>query len=556
VSVPAIEGTGAIALNGAGVSGAGAALLRRIAPFLTVLLALVPFTWVAYHNADLPQFGKYQDEGLLLIAGKTLHDSGDYRIASLPGQPYQTKYQPLYPMLLSLLWSVDPKFPEILKALSALQWLLTSGFLLAAFVLFRSFGFVPWKSAAMAGFLATSPWLLYWALLPIADSMFALLVVAVFFLLHKHRDHPQWWWIIGCLGAAACLTKMAGIMMVPAIWAGGWRRPHWKRSLVLTVPMLAIFLSWTVWVDLHRVSSQNPVFLYYTDYSVNLKNHGLGVLPQIVETNLGALIAAAGNCFLFNLADTFPGRFLSVLVLAAWISGSRRIVQRTGTLEYPVFSVLLVLFLLIWPFSPNARLLAPALPLLAMGLCAEAEHLYVLIRHAAASLKTSNRIAAGLLGASLVIGCVVSVALNVNFIVRGIPDFLDGDRGALARDRMTFDWCKRTLPASSVILATNDTYLYLSTGLSAVRPVPNSIAFYQWDLAGQIDNFTHLGRLVDYFGITHVLITPDDFADLEPAQRQSIRATLLSNPRLKKIYSVEGSTIFEVAPVPSFGSLP
>ncbi len=115
--------------------------LRRIAPLLIVLVALIPYTWVAYKNADLPQFGKYQD-GLLFIGAKSLHDSGNYRITSFPGKPFQTKYSPLYAALLALVWSADARFPEEnLGMVSALQWLLFTGFLATAFGLFRSTGF-------------------------------------------------------------------------------------------------------------------------------------------------------------------------------------------------------------------------------------------------------------------------------------------------------------------------------------------------------------------------------------------------------------------------------
>jgi len=353
-------------------------------PTVLVLLALVPFTWVAFSYRDLPQFRKYQDEGLYLIAGKSLQHSEGYRIASLPGKPFQTKYQPLYPLLLSVLWSIDGRFPENLRIISIAQWLIVVAFFLAGFCLFRSFGFSQWKSAVMVTFLATSPWLLYWALLPIPDIAFSLLVVATFYLLHKHRDDPHWWWITGCVGAAACLMKVAGVLLVPAIWSGSWRRQEWKRGLITATPIAAAFLGWTVWSGLHRIPTQNSVLWYYTDYvGFHVKNGGLAALPQILRANLLSFIGAAGNSFLYNLADSLPGRFLSVLVLAAGISGVRRIMKLSGEVEYPAFGALLTLLLLIWNFSPNERFLAPVLPLLAIGLCTEAEHIGALIQRAA-----------------------------------------------------------------------------------------------------------------------------------------------------------------------------
>ena len=512
-----------------------------------MFLAVVPFSWIALRYSDLPQFGKYQDDGLFLIAGKSLKDSQGYRISSLPGKPFQTKYQPLYPALLAAVWSVDGQFPRNLKLFAALAWATFVAYLLLAFALFRSLGFSLWKSAGMLTLLALNPWLLYWALLPVSDLPVSVLVLATFWILHKHRDDPRWWIAAGLAAAAACLTKSIGILIVPAIWLGGWRRREWMRCLVMTMPSVAVFAGWTVWASLHRSLLEHSVLWYYTDYfAVHVKNGGLRILPQIVASNLGTLIGVAGNSMVYNLADSLAGRFLSVIVLAAAISGTRRLIRRTGAVEYPVFCALLVVLLLLWDFSPNVRLLAPVLPMLAMGLCAEAEHARLLVRRAGQSLKSSDRIAAHLCRVGVVLGCVYALVLNLTFVARGIPNLLDRDRVAFARDRATFEWCKRSLPSSSVVLASNDTFLYLYTGLSAVRPVPNSVAFYRNDAADEVENFTHIDQLADLFGVTHILLAPDDFGDYEPEQRKSIVAMLLSNPRHKQIYSANNSTILEI----------
>jgi hypothetical protein len=211
-----------------------------------------------------------------------------------------------------------------------------------------------------------------------------------------------------------------------------------------------------------------------------------------------------------------------------------------------LYWALLTVLLLVWNFSPNVRFLAPALPLLAMGLCAEAEHICALIQRAARSAKAPDRVAAHAIGAGLLAACAVSLVLNVNFTLRGIPGLLQQDRATLARDRTTYDWCKRTLPSSSVVLTTNDAFLYLYTGLSAVQPVPNTVAFYKRDEAGELENFTHIGDLADFFGVTHIVIMPEDFSEFEPAQREFIRQTLLNNPRLRKVYAANDSTVLEV----------
>jgi hypothetical protein len=347
--------------------------------------------------------------------------------------------------------------------------------------------------------------------------------------------------------AAACLTKSIGILIVPALWAGAWQRREWKRSLVMTAPALAVFAGWTAWAKLHRPPLEHPVLWYYTDYlGAHLKNGGLYAIPQIVSHNIASFIEVAGNSTLYNLADSMPGRFLSVAILAAAVCGTRRLARRSGEVEYAVFALLVMGLLLVWNFSPNARLLAPVLPMFAMGLCAEAEHVYSLVLRARASRKRSDRVAARLCTGAVLAGCAYALVVNANFLAHGIPQLLEQDRRAAAREREAFAWCKRELPAASVVLANNDTSLYLYSGLSSLRPVPNSVAFYKEDTAAELENFTHFDQLADAFGVTHIVLTPEDFVDFSSEQREWIRGALLSNPRHRQIHTAGGATILAI----------
>jgi hypothetical protein len=62
-------------------------------------------------------------------------------------------------------------------------------------------------------------------------------------------------------------------------------------------------------------------------------------------------------------------------------------------------------------------------------------------------------------------------------------------------------------------------------------------------------NFTHLDELANALGLTHILVSPDDYAtEFEPADRQRALGLLLENPRHKKIYSEDGFTVLEIEP--------
>src|ERR1700730_16065327 len=124
----------------------------KVSAVALVALALMPALWVLASNRDIPQFGTYQDDGLLLIAAKSLSEHQGYRISTLPGEPFQTKYQPLHAWLLASIWSINGKFPDNLMLVSIYQAVVLVSFVLLSGLLFRSFRFSPLESAALSAF--------------------------------------------------------------------------------------------------------------------------------------------------------------------------------------------------------------------------------------------------------------------------------------------------------------------------------------------------------------------------------------------------------------------
>ncbi|MGH9647885.1 MAG: hypothetical protein ACRD4E_13830, partial [Bryobacteraceae bacterium] len=197
-----------------------------------VALALVPALWVLASDRDIPQFGTYQDDGLFLIGAKSLSEHHGYRISNLPGEPFQTKYQPLHAWLLAGIWEIDGNFPGNLVLVSLYQALVLVSFIALSGLLFRSLGFAPLESAALCAFLALSPWIIYWATVPFSDYLFAGLVAGTSLLLNRRMFLAA-----GIIAAAACLTKAAGILVVPAVLAGSSLRRDWRSMGVFLAPV-------------------------------------------------------------------------------------------------------------------------------------------------------------------------------------------------------------------------------------------------------------------------------------------------------------------------------
>src|SRR5215468_8168377 len=93
---------------------------------LLILIAAAVIYWTIV-NPD--RFGGFHDDGIYVTTAKSLASGNGYRIISLPGEPAETKYPPLYPFLLSLVWRAKSSFPENLLPVLCLSIAATLGFL-------------------------------------------------------------------------------------------------------------------------------------------------------------------------------------------------------------------------------------------------------------------------------------------------------------------------------------------------------------------------------------------------------------------------------------------
>ena len=89
----------------------------------------------------MPRFGDFHDDSIYYVTAKSLAGGGGYRIESLPGEPAQTKYPPLYPLLLSIAWKFDPQFPRNLTIAAWISWLAFPAVLFQLPALFRRLEF-------------------------------------------------------------------------------------------------------------------------------------------------------------------------------------------------------------------------------------------------------------------------------------------------------------------------------------------------------------------------------------------------------------------------------
>ncbi len=124
------------------------------------LLLLIPSAQFAWQSRDMPQFASLHDDGLFFLSAQSLARGHGYRIPSLPENPDQTKFPPLYPLYLSIAWRINPAFPANLALGSFGSWMALAACLALAWRLYRSDGLSEKRTWILVALLGLSPYMI------------------------------------------------------------------------------------------------------------------------------------------------------------------------------------------------------------------------------------------------------------------------------------------------------------------------------------------------------------------------------------------------------------
>src|SRR5580704_15920855 len=168
--------------------------LRALAVFALLLIPSALYVW---KNPDMPEFGKLHDDGILFVSAKGLATGQGFRILSLPEQPWQTKYPVLYPLYLSIIWRINPHFPDNLPLGRWFSWLL----LVICLALSR----VGPRPALVVAILAISPYMVLFGTSMFSEIFFLCWLLAS--LLAAQKQGLAMAVLAGILAGLAYLTR-------------------------------------------------------------------------------------------------------------------------------------------------------------------------------------------------------------------------------------------------------------------------------------------------------------------------------------------------------------
>ena len=518
----------------------------RVATVALFVLALAPSAWLACRWRAMPQLGLHQDDALYLVGAKSLAEGHGYRIESLPGSPFQTKYPPAISAIMTVVWKFGPPFPANLKFATLLGWLMLPPCLLALRALFRDFGLgrrevwlltfaVAWNP--MVGLLSTSI---------MSDLLFLALFLGCLLLAEKALQPGFGAGVAlaaGLLGGLAYLTRTAALpMLVTAPLCFAYRRQLRKGAWFLA-GMLPAVSAWQAWTLTHMLQTRDPALLFYTSYmAVQRATVRLDDLAQVLWHNSDELLRSFGKQLTFDVALIENIHLERILGVAA-IVGAVRLVKRTGRWQYPAAAAGFASLLLIYSFTADERISLPVYPLVLMGFWTEVKNFWAVLWKTWDRARSGDRLLAAAGGVGL--GAVAiflgaSYATGYAFFVPKIYAVCERD---LAKNLGGYQWIRTRTAADETVNAYDDPVLYLYTGRRALgMPMPSS-RLYTGNAGSEADQFIRdVPRAARERGLAYLFVTKVDF------YREG-RAGMLWNaargdPTLRKEYESAASVVY------------
>ena len=523
--------------------------MLRLRAICLISLGLLPGAWFAWQAREMPAAGYYHDDGLYYVGAQALAQTGEYRITSLPEQPYQTKYPPLWPLVLSLAWQIEPRYPENLPWAMVLAWMWLPVTLWAYRAWLRQAGAEETAGWVLPGLWALNPYVILFSTTLLSEMVFTALLLGTLLLLR--REEVRWAAAAGLVAGLAFLTRSAGIALLPALVGWLFLRGEFRRAGAFGAVFVPLAAGWFWWAGAHRPAGTDEITLYYTNYfGYHMLVFAWQEFPLYVWRNVDGLVNGLGALLLPATTTLIVEKVLAVTLGVAGIHGVVRRVRREPAglvAPYAYFCLLYGLRLVVWHFPPNERFVLPMGPLWLLGIYTEFTHVGGVVGKAFRNPDRGQRVAGGVL-----VGVMVLVAAwcgwrQVELLVDGMPTTLADHRRRFDDTAATMTYIREKLPAEATVLAEMDPTVYLRTNRRGARNIVTTIHWYHNDDAGMERDYANAADYCKRRGIGYILLNRWDYArDLSPAAHEAIQRRLAADGRLELVFSSGPAALYRV----------
>lgn len=449
-------------------------MARKLAVALAFVLLLALIAKPIWDSRAQWHWGQGMDDGVYWVTAKALASGSGYRVVNLPGQPYEVKFPPLYPLYLSLAWRIHPEFPANLQTAAVLQALLLPVYLALLLAVLRQFGF-SWRRIMLVAALTvvTLQFTLLTVMLFSELLCGCFLLTAILMIERAAGDAgpaARWWALAGGLFAGlAYLTRNASLPLLIAIPIFLLLRKRLRLSAYALAAAVPLAATWHVWALLHAGGSPDPVnSSYLNEYLRIIRTHG-GFWNNFLQQMAGLSGSVAEN-FFPGAIQLLYGLPLYHVVLIAAIAGAIRLGRKRQWPLYLIFTGLYLVLIVAWWSEGLGRLVIPVWPVLLAGIAEEASHIASLC---AKSIAATTSIAWKQAPRWVLIAAGVGmVARSDDATWRRISAVMAQERQSRTQDQAAFSWVKEHAAADTVLATWKDSVSYLYTG------VPSSHGLY------------------------------------------------------------------------------
>ena len=463
------------------------------------LIALAAIV-LAVESANPRITGLYHDDGVYLATAQSLAETASYRLIDVPGSPRQTKYPPIYPLLLATAWKVAPAFPQNLLLLKSVNALLLGAIVLLTYAwLTRLHGLSPTVRVTLVLLVATAPGLFWLTDLILSELAFVALLLLVIVSDPTDADDSRIprFVVAGLCAGLAALTRSAGLAVCLGLVWHVWARRGWQRAMWAAAGALVVLVPWGIAL-LQAPPAHNELIAYYTAYEPPAWSHLVGdpgLMSRILLTNAGLFMRAAPMVFGL-ITPLVAVVFLAVMAFGAFdrrLRGPMALAARLLGLY--------ALIVLAHPY-PMQRYLVPLVPFA-----------YVLMGIG------WTRLAARMSMPRLTIApLLLLLAFNVSWLIHYRSLTRTGVHGEFGR-ALPFDWSgfsettawiRDHTPGSAVVASCYDSLYFLYTGRQAVRPWLHQPERYTvgYGLTSPMPDGHRLDVDLRELGVTYLVIDP------------------------------------------------
>lgn len=498
----------------------------------------------------MPHFGSLGDDAVLFVSAKALAEGRGYRILSHPEQPWQTKYPPLYPAYLSLIWRLDGNFPYNLPLAALFAWLLTPPLLILSYLTFRKFEFTVCASLLLTALLALNPSTVYFGVSLLSEVPYTCLLLGALLLLRRAETALGGWRLAaaaGVLSAAAFLTRTAGVALLVSGFAGLLLRRQARRAAAFAVATVPAIVGWLWWTAAHRYNGRDITAIYHTDYlRFYLETVRLSDLPVLLWANAGGVLIRGAKLILPTPGESAAERIFSIMVCVLAFSGIVRMARRLGLTPYYCYAAAHLLLLLPWNFPANQRLLFPLAPLLMAGLFEECRHMALAASNAMQRPAWPERVT----GAAFLLFLLALAAVGAWRWTRPMAEHcfqLSAEwRELRAGVERAYRWIAENTPQEACLLGWQDGLLYLKTGRYSSSPGVSPVPFFTMEKREAMSYYlAQTSRKVSKCG--YLLLTTTEFPIAGREELDLARRLLHASPFWKEVYRSSDAVLYKAA---------